>query len=330
MRHDSTPWLLAVVLGASGALAASAGTIESVDLELGREHTIVAGPVWVPAAEFRLEIVGFADEFDETQRLFDTYGGSGTKDRLRRGIDLGAIFAKELGRQARELGLTTGEGGWKLSGAVEDVYIKNREIFFGPLLFTGHVDVRFEIVSPAGEATTARLRFLPTTARFNAGFGAKDENREALAQVLIEAAQEALARLNQRYFRQPAHPRLADKIAEVRRGGAKPEEEGIRWLGLSGASEAVEPLLEVLRKGEDESARAEAVEALLLLGAESALPELRQRYASEDEDVRCAILAAVPELDPEGGVAWIASVRGPADKNKGCQHLALRRMGRTR
>src|SRR5690606_29473286 len=112
--------------------------------------------------------------------------------------------------------LTPGEGGWKLTGAVEDVYVKNREILFGPLLFTGHVDVRFELVSPAGETATARLRFRPTTARFNAGFGAKDENREALAQVLIEAAQEALARLNQRFFRQPAHPRVADKIAEVR------------------------------------------------------------------------------------------------------------------
>jgi len=309
---------------------ASAGTIESLDLSLGRENTIVAGPVWVPAAEFRLEIGTFTHELDYAKLVVDDYGGSGTRDHLRRGVDVGAVFAEELGRQARELGLTTGTGGWKLAGVVEDVYLKNREIPFGPLVFNGHVDVRFEVVSPAGETTTTRLRFRPTTARFNAGFGAKDENREALAQVLIEAAQETLARLNQRFFRQPAHPRVADKIDDVRRGGAKPDEDDIRWLGLAGAPEAVEPLLEVLKKGDDESVRAEAVEALLLLGAESALPELRRRYAREDEDVRCAILAAVPELDPAEGVAWLGSGGGSRDKNKACQHIALRRMGRTR
>lgn len=322
--------LVAVAIATLGASAASAGTIESIDLELGRENAIVAGPVWTPAAEFRVEIGAFTHELDYSKLLVDDYGGSGTRDHLRRGVDLGAVFAEELGRQARELGLTTGSGGWKVSGVVEDVYLKNREIPFGPLIFNGHVDVRFEVVSPAGESSNVRLRFRPTTARFNAGFGAKDENREALAQVLIESAQEALARLNQRFFRQPAHPRVADKIADLRRGGAKPDENDIRWLGLSGAPEAVDPLLAVLKKAEDESARAEVVEALLLLGATGALPELRQRYAKEDEDVRCAILAAVPELDPEEGVAWLGSGGGSRDKNKACQHIALRRMGRTR
>lgn len=322
--------LVGVAIATLGASAASAGTIESIDLELGRENAIVAGPVWTPAAEFRVEIGAFTHELDYAKLVVDDYGGSGTRDHLRRGVDLGAVFAEELGRQARELGLTTGGGGWKVSGVVEDVYLKNREIPFGPLIFNGHVDVRFEVVSPAGESSNVRLRFRPTTARFNAGFGAKDENREALAQILIESAQEALARLNQRFFRQPAHPRVADKIADLRRGGAKPDENDIRWLGLSGAPEAVDPLLAVLKKAGDESARAEVVEALLLLGATGALPELRQRYAKEDEDVRCAILAAVPELDPEEGVAWLGSGGGSRDKNKVCQHIALRRMGRTR
>jgi len=74
----------------------------------------------------------------------------------------------------------------------------------------------------------------------------------------------------------------------------------------------------------------EAVEALLLLGAESALPELRQRYAREDEDVRCATLAALPEFDPAGEVAWLGTGGGARDINKACQHLALRRMRRAR
>ncbi len=312
------------------ATAASAGTIDTIDLELGRARTIVAGPVWVAAADFRLEIGTFTHEFDYGKLLVDHYGRSGTRDYLQRGVDLGGIFAGELGRQARELGLPTGGGSWRVSGVVEDIYVKNREILFGPLIFSGHVDVRFEVVSPAGEKSTARMRFRPTTARYNAGLGTKDENREAVAQIVIEAAQEALARLNQRYFRQPAHARSADKIADVRRAGAKPEEDDVRWLGLSGAPEAIEPLLAVLDKAEDESVRAEAVEALLVLGATEVVPELCSRYAKEDEDVRCAILAAVPELDPVEGVAWLASGGGARDKNKACQHVALRRMGRTR
>ena len=44
---------VAVAIATLGASAASAGTIESIDLELGRENAIVAGPVWTPAAEFR-------------------------------------------------------------------------------------------------------------------------------------------------------------------------------------------------------------------------------------------------------------------------------------
>lgn len=318
------------VVGALLANPVSAGTIESIDLGVARESTIVAGPVWLPPAEFRLEVGVFGHTFDYSKLLVDDYGASGSKDFLAAGVDLGALFAEELGRQARELGIVTGGGGWRVSGTVEDVLLKNREIPWGPLVFSGHVDVRLDVAAPTGETTTVRFRFRPTSLRFNAGFGAKDENVEAVAQALIESAQEALARLNRRFFGLPPHPRVADKLADVRRAGARPEEADIRWLGLSGAAEAVEPLLAVLRGGKEESARAEAVEALLLLGAEQALPELRQSYAKEDEDVRCAILAAVPELDSEGGVAWLASGGGVRDKNKACRHIALRRMGRAR
>jgi len=317
-------------LGVVGSVAAFGGTIETLDLGLAREETIVAGTVWQADPALRVEIGAFGHRFDYTKLIVDDFGGSGSKDYLARGVDVGALFGEELGRQARELGLVTGSGGWKVTGIVEDLYLKNREVSFGPLLFFGHVDLALEVTSPAGEVTTVRYRMHPTTGRFNAGFGAKDENMEAIAQVIIESAQDAIARLNRQFFRQPANGRAADKIADVRRAGREPDENDLRWLGLSGAPEAVEPLLAVARGAANETTRAEAIEALGLLGAKDAVAELRKSFAREkDEDVRYALLAVTPELDPENGLAWVTA-NGPKDKKKECQHLALRLMGRTR
>src|SRR5688572_3387639 len=180
----------------AGMLVASAvlgGTISSIDLDLSREQAIVAGPVWQVDSAFRVEIGTFGHEFDYTKLIVDDFGGSGSKDFLARNVDLGALFGSELGRQARELGLLTGPGGWKVSGIVEDLFLKNKEMSVGPLLFYGHLDLRLDVTSPAGEVTSTRFGIHPTTARFNAGFGAKDENMEAMAEVIIEAAQDALA-----------------------------------------------------------------------------------------------------------------------------------------
>lgn len=310
--------------------AARAGVIRSVDLDSGRDRTALAGPVWAPSPEFRLQLGEFTHRFDFDQRAVDTFGGSGSKDRLDPAVDLGALFGGELARQARELGLTTGPDGWHLSGVVEDLMVRNREVAFGPLLFFGHIDVRLTVTDPAGEVAEVRYRFHPTSVRFNAGFGSRDENAEAIAQFLIEAAQETLARLNRQFFRQQPVAGVQERILELHRTAADPDEDLIRWLGIAGDVRAIEPLLAAASGAEDESARAEAVEALGILGADVALPELRARYAKEEAEVRCAILATVAELDPAGAATWLSEADATRERSRPCQFLALRLLGRLR
>jgi hypothetical protein len=101
------------------------------------------------------------------------------------------------------------------------------------VLYYGHVELTLTVRAPDGETATVEYGSHPTTGRYNAGFGQKDENNEALAQVLIASAQEAVALLNRDFFHLPPHPEVLSLVTRV---ATSPADEALDQLGESGHS----------------------------------------------------------------------------------------------
>lgn len=302
-----------------------AGTIEAIEPELGRADLAMATPVYAPSDDAGITIGRFDNTFDYSRLLFDDLNVTGTKDKLQRTVKLGEVFASELELQARTMGLPIKEGGWMVEGTVRDVLVMNREIAFGPLLFYGHVTLALAVTSPEGETTSVDWMFHPTTAKYNAGFGAKDENREALAEIVVLTSQQVMARLNREFMRLSANDSTKADIDAL--DNPEPTHEEVRRAGLAGDPSAIDPLLGLLARSDDEHLRADVVQSLGILGAEGAIEQLKSRYAGEDEDVRYATIVALSQI---GGEDDFIAQRGSRDESRAIRDLAGRVAGKHR
>ncbi len=324
MRHSLRLGLCmgGVVLATATALAI--GTIKELTLEEGHDDVNrLTAPV-VDGASTAIAVGTIATTFDKGAKIVRR-GATGFMTRgpeynLDKALDLGALFASALKQEGTAMGFAAaGSSPWQIDGTIKDIYVESKQIPYGATLFWGYMDVDFRIAH-GGPPQTVSMRLHNYNGGYNAGMGRKDEAAVALAHLLVEGAQEALARLNRLHFKAPPHPGIAAVIAQMKAPGER-SAAALHRLGLSGSPDAPAVLLSLVPREADENRRSSLIEALARLGAADAVPVLSQRYATEDEDCRWVTLKA---MDYIGGPAAEALLKGAGlgDKDGGPRRLA--------
>lgn len=324
MRHSLRMGLSmgGVVLATATVLAI--GTIKELTLEEGHDDVNRLTAPAVDGAGTAIAVGTIATTFDKGAKIVRR-GATGFMTRgpeynLDKTLDLGALFASALKQEGTAMGFAAaGASPWQIDGTITDIYLESKQIPYGATLFWGYMDVDFR-VARGGPPQTVSMRLHNYNGGYNAGMGRKDEAAVALAHLLVEGAQEALARLNRLHFKAPPHPGIAAVIEQMKAPGER-SAAALHRLALSGSPEAPAVLLSLVPKEPDENRRSSLIEALGRLGAADAVPVLSQRYATEDEDCRWVTLKA---MDYIGGAGAETLVKGPglADKDGGPRRLA--------
>jgi HEAT repeats len=313
-----------VVLATATALAI--GTIKELPLDDGRDDVNRLTEPAVDGSRTAVAIGTIAATFDKGAKIVRR-GATGFMTRgpeynLDKSLDLGALFGSALKQEATAMGFgAAGASAWQVDGTITDVYVESKQIPYGATLFWGFMDIDFRVAQGGGPPQTVSMRLHNYNGGYNAGMGRKDEAMVALAHLLVEGAQEALARLNRLHFKAPPHPGVAALLDQVKTMGERRPAAALHRLGLSGSPEAPAVLLELVAKEPDEDRRSSLIEALGRLGAAAAVPVLSQRYAAEDEDCRWVTLKAMDYIGGADAEALVKSA-GLADKDGGPRRLA--------
>jgi hypothetical protein len=327
MRQSLKLAVCAGCVGLATTTVLAIGTIKTLTLDEGRDDVNrVTAPV-VDGMSTPIAVGTIAATFDRGAKIVRK-GATGFMTRgpeynLDKAVDLGALFAQALKTEGTAMGFGSAAGGWQIDGTITDVYLESKQIPYGATLFWGFMDVDFRVAKGAAPPQTVSMRLHNYNGGYNAGMGRKDEAAVALAHLLVEGAQEALARLNRLHFKAPPHPGVAAVIEQVKASGDQRPAAAVHRLGLSGAPEAVPVLIGLVGTEPDENRRAALIEALARLGAADAVGPLATRYATEDEDCRWATLKA---MDYIGGAEAETLLKGPGrgDKDGGPRRLAER------
>lgn len=329
-----------LALALAGPIAsASAIMIDEVELELGRtdENRIGAplfeaegvGTISVGEIESRLDPDVYVVYRMTKSVLQETTKRKKPHYKLDPSIDLGSLLATALREEASAMGfrVVPEAGDWRVTGTLHDLDVQLRQSGggFGPTLFYGYADLELEVARDAGEPVTRRFRTFTFTHLYNAGFGAQDEAKEALMQLLVASAQEAVSRLNRGLFHAPPAPDAASRLESIQPNGDDQERDFLQ-VGLAGTEQDVPRLLELLDAEEDEGDRVDILNALAIIGSEEAFEPLSRRYAGEDEDCRLFILKAMDYLGTEPARAFVAKY-GPRDNDLACRIWAQRAVG---
>jgi hypothetical protein len=322
---------LIALLSLAAADAHAQATIEQIRLAEGEtDINRLTGPVYDAANMAPLAIGAFTANYDRKALLVRRAGGNmftrGPEYRLNQAVDVAALFAESLKTQATGMGLriaADGNAGWRLSGVVRDIYLESRQVPYGATLFYGYMNVDVQLDGPEGAKQTSTLRLHNYCGGYNAGMGRRDEAESCAAGLLIEGAQELLARLNRAHFHAAPHASIAAKLTTAENAAADPQRGGIRAIGLSGLESATAALVKRLPNETSESGRAAIIDALAILGSPEAVAPLAARYELEDEDPRWYTLKA---MDYIGGAEAmkLVSTAGVNDDDNGPKRLAQR------
>jgi hypothetical protein len=326
MRHGLKAGLClgGVVLATATALAI--GTIKELSLDDGHDDVNKLAAPAVDGSGTAVAIGTIAGTFDKGAKIVRR-GATGFMTRgpeynLDKSLDLGVLFASALKQEATAMGFgTSGASAWQVDGTIKDIYVESKQIPYGATLFWGFMDVDFRVSHGGAAPQTVSMRLHNYNGGYNAGMGRKDEAMVALAHLLVEGAQEALARLNRLHFKAPAHPGVTALLDQVKAAGEQRSAAALHRIALSGSPAAPAVLLALVPKEPDENRRSSLIEALARLGAAEAVPVLSQRYAAEDEDCRWVTLKA---MDYIGGADADVLLKGAglADKDGGPRRLA--------
>lgn len=329
-------WVVLALTSLSSVVPASAIVIEEVDLGLGRteENQILAplfeadgvGAISVGDVESRLNPDDFVVYRMTKSVLTDRPQHKTPRYKLAPSIDLGSLLSTAIRDEAEAMGfrVVPEAGDWRVTGTLHDLDVQLRTSGggFGPTLFYGYADLELKVAHGSEDPVSRRYQTYTFIHLYNAGFGAQDEAKEALMQLVVASAQEAVSRLNRELFHAPRAPGAASRLQGIRPNGEDQEREFL-LAGLGGTEEDVPLLLQLLDAEEDEGDRVNILNALAIIGSETAFGPLSRRYAGEDEDCRLFILKAMAYLDTEESRAFI-SKHGPRDDDLACRVWAKR------
>ena len=323
--------LLVCVLLMAAGLGAIA-TIKELKLADGRDdvNTITA-TIFDGAKASPIRVGAFKPGYDRKAKVVrkgdSGFFTKGPEYNLDQSIDLGALLGEALRAESSAMGFTSSASSpaWEVGGTIKDIYLESKQIPYGATLFWGYMDVALELKGPNGQTATPTLRLHNYSGSYNAGMGRRDEAQAALAHLLVEGAQEILARLNRDQFKAPVKAEV-EKLVSQLQGGVADREKDLYVVGLSGAPSAVPVLLGALAKEADENRRSAIIDALARLGSPEAVAPLTSRYATEDEDCRFYTIKA---MDYIGGAAALALVReqGTKDADGPPKRISLRVLG---
>ncbi len=330
MRKALVP--LAVIVVAAHAVVYAVGTIKEVRLANGYDDVNrIAAPVFDGSAAQPVHFAirsGYDRGAKIVRRGATNMFTRGPEYNLDKAIDLGSLFTEALRTESAAMGFqaaSTPDAAWSVEGAIRNVYLESKQIPYGLTLFYGYMDVELQVRNGRAAPQTRRLRFHHYYGGYNAGMGRKDEAEEALAQLLVESAQEAVGRLNRDFFKAAPSSGVVSSLSQLQ-GPAPVAPADVHRIGLSGSAEAVQPLLDVLAKEADENRRSAIIDALARLGATGAVTVLANRYVTEDEDCRWYTLKAMDYIgSPEALV--LVKDKGLKDKDGGPRRLAGRILG---
>lgn len=334
MRRGLTTGFCALGVVLATATTLAIGTIKELSLKDGRDEVnTLTGPA-VDGSSTGVTIGTVTGTFDKGAKIVRR-GATGFMTRgpeynLDKSLDLAGLFATALKEEAAAMGFRAGGAdAWEVGATIKDVYVESKQIPYGATLFHGFMDVEVTVGRTGTAPQPVRLRLYNYNGGYNAGMGRKDEAAVALAHLLVEGAQELLARLNRTHFKAPAHPAIGALVEQITAAGEKRSAATVHRVGLSGSPAAATAILALVPKEADENRRYSLIEALARLGAADAVPVLSQRYATEDEDCRVATLKA---MDYIGGSAAEAVLNGPGvgDGDGGPRRLAEKATGKAK
>ena len=331
MRHSLRLGICSGVVVLAAATVLAIGTIKELSLDDGHDEVNKLIAPAVDGSRTAVAIGTIAGTFDRSAKIVRR-GATGFMTRgpeynLDKSLDLGALFGSALKQEATAMGFgASGASAWQVDATIKDIYVESKQIPYGATLFYGFMDVDFRIAQGGAAPQTVSMRLHNYNGGYNAGMGRKDEAMVALAHLLVEGAQEALARLNRLHFKAPPHPGVAALLEQVKKMGANRPAAAVHRVALSGSPEAPAVLLALVPKEPDENRRSSLIEALARLGASEAVPVLSQRYAAEDEDCRWVTLKAMDYIGGADAEALLKSA-GLADKDGGPRRLAEKATG---
>jgi hypothetical protein len=322
---------LATIVGLATCVAAlSAATLQQIRLTEGHDDVNrLTSPVYEnPGLSVNVAVTA---NYDLKPKFVRRTGGRlpatrGPEYDLNPTVDVAALLTEALRSEAAAMGLHRPDAAgsaWQVTGSIRDVYLESRQVYMGATLFYGYMDLDLQVRSPGGESHPRRLRVHNYSGGYNAGIGRRDEAEASAARLLVEGAQEILARLNRDFFKAPPHPDVSGKLSRLQASGVSRNLADLRAIGLSGLPAAAPALLDLIPNEKDESARAAIVDALGHLGSRAAVATLSGRYATEDEDVRWHTLKA---MDAIGGTEadLVVNSAGLNDEDAGPKRLAQR------
>jgi hypothetical protein len=320
--------LVAVLLAVSHAALFAIGTITEIKLAEGyNDDNRITAPVFDAATVAPIGIAiksGFDRSAKIVRRGATGFFTRGPEYNLDKRVDVAATFADALRAEGAALGFRMASGadaGWRIEATIKDVYLESKQIPYGATLFYGFLDLDAQVTGSDGRAERYPMRFHSYYGGYNAGMGRKDEAGEALANLLVESAQEALARLNRRFFKAAPRADVEAKIGQLRAG--TPLGNNLYVVGLSGAAAATPALLGIVPSEVDENRRSALINAIGRAGAPEAVAPLAARYGTEDEDCRWYILKAMDYIGGDAALALVKS-QGTKDKDGGPRRLAER------
>jgi hypothetical protein len=328
---------LMLVVGLVGAFLgrAEAGTLKQVRLEQGRyPDNRIAAPLFNTdkVAPLRIGLTaGYGSGKIKVMRSLGNMFTKGVSHELLPSIDLAALLGEAARSEAKAMGFRVADAAgevWDVSGTLQDVYLESKRITgYGAMISWGYMRLDLQIKAPGGAVQTRAWRLHSFFGKMQSGgFSSKGDAETALANLLVEGAQELVTRLNHDFLKAPALPDIDKKLRAVASGGVKSHEADLYVVGLAAGASAVAPLLERLAKEESEDERAKIVNALARIGAPEAIAPLAARYAKEDEDCRWYTLKAMDYVGGDTARAFIKDT-GLGDEEEECARLARRILG---
>lgn len=311
------------------AVVAQAGTIKKVRVdEVGHDKVNrIGAPIFVTAGVAPLRIGTISSAYDRKAKVVRGYGNLFTKGPtydLDGSLDLGALFAQSLRDEAKAMGFTLageGEKVWEISGTLKNIYTESQQMTgYGAVLSYGFCDLDLVLRSPTGDTQNRTWRAHTFFGKVNMGFGRKDEAEAGLAHLLVEGAQDVLARFNRELVKARPAPAVEEKLRVLTASGVQGHEAELYLVGLSGLPAAVAPLLALLEKEPNEDNRSPLINALARLGSPEAIATLASRYEKEDEDCRWYTLKALDYIGGDKALA-VLKEKGAKDQDEANKRL---------
>lgn len=319
--------LLFSTLIATSAWAAKSIEGDEIDFATGRnDENILTSPAWDGAAGPSLYIGDFTCACQSGDPLVVRNKNRKPRYTVGASLHLGTLLADAMRQEARTLGLRVAESADEadltVSGTIDELLLGERTIPYGPLMYYSHLDLSLSLTGSNPASDDHALSLYNIVWRYNAGFGAKDEAREAVAQFLVESSQEVLAFVA-RTLDVPAAESVTGALDSVVASGVKDRILEVRRVGLSGADGAAEKLAQRIDRESKEGHRIELYEALGNLREPTAVDTLTARFATDDEDGRYFIVKALAYIGGEDALAFVRD-RATNDGDRGVRNLAER------